>query len=239
MWQEQYQQTKKIIDIHVLCKYFHYCNFFENVPTDLLPETISDWKSFVELFQLYSDNHQKKYHSIVENNSSRNPTAYDSSLVHKEASDNQSSFEKMSESSDLHSQVKNSDISVPNKESPRGDLENKTFHERKSESPAFCGLETESLTHKETTEFSDGPVCGGGCISLGEVASLMLQHLDESVCVGIWTEMEVPEGCIDQSVYQSSITTALNHRHQRLDRVTSDTCIIIYEYFYFLIVKER
>lgn len=43
----------------------------------------------------------------------------------------------------------------------------------------------------------------------------MLHHLDESVCVGIWTEMEVAEGCIDQSVYQSSITTALNHRHQR------------------------
>lgn len=217
---------------------FIIVNFFENVPRDLLPETISDWKSFVELFQLYYDNHQKKYHSIVKNNRYINPTAHDSSLVHKEASDNQSSFEKMYELPDLHSRVKNSDINVSNKESSCGELENKTFHGRKSKSPASCGLETVSLTHKETTEFSDGPVCGGGCISLGEVASLMLQHLDESVCVGIWTEMEVPEGCIDQSVYQSSITTALNHRHQRSDRVTSDTCIIIYQYRYFYSLKR-
>lgn len=210
-------------------------NFFENVPTDLLPETISDWKSFIELFQLYSDNHRKKYHSNVENNSYRNLTANDtcSSLVHKEASVNQSSFKKMSESSDLQSSVSNSDVKVPNKESSCGELENKTFHERKSESPASCGLETEILTHKETTELSNGPVCGGGCLSWGEVALLMLQHLDESVCVGIWTEMDVPEGCIDQSVYQSSITTALNHRHQRSDRVISD----IYSYLsIFLII---
>lgn len=187
---------------------------------------------------MYSDNHRKKYHSVVENNNYRNPTAHDSSLVHKEASDNQSSFEKMSESSDLQSLVNNSDVhivNVPNKESSSGELENKTFHGRKSKSPESCGLETESLTHKETTELSDGPVCGGECISWGEVASLMLQHLDESVCVGIWTEMEVPEGCIDQSVYQSSITTALNHRHQRSNRVTFDTYIIIYQHFLFSI----
>lgn len=137
----------------------------------------------------------------------------------------------MSESSDLQSPVNNSDINVPNKESSCGEPEDRTFHERKSESPASCGLENENLIHKERTELSGGSMCGGGCISWGEVASLMLHHLDESVCVGIWTEMDVPEGCIDQSVYQSSITTALNHRHQRSDRVISDTHVIIYQYF--------
>lgn len=52
----------------------------------------------------------------------------------------------MSESSDLQpSPVKNSDINVPNKESYSGELENKTFPERKSDSPASCGLKTENL----------------------------------------------------------------------------------------------
>lgn len=103
----------------------------------------------------------------------------------------------MFESFDLYFLVKNSDISVLNKESFCGEFENKIFYERKFEFLVFCGLEIVSLIYKEIIEFLDGLVCGGGCIFLSEVAFLMFYYLDESVCVGIWTEMEVLEGCID------------------------------------------
>lgn len=119
----------------------------------------------------------------------------------------------MFESFDLYFQVKNSDISVLNKESFCGEFENKIFYERKFEFLVFCGLEIESLIYKEIIEFLDGLVCGGGCIFLGEVVFLMFQYLDESVCVGIWIEMEVVEGCIDQFVYQFSIIIVLNYRY--------------------------
>ena len=84
-----------------------------------------------------------------------------------------------------------------------------------TECSASFDHEIKDSRQTENCEIISRLPCDGRCISWNKMASLMLQHLDESVCVDIWTKMNVPDGCFEQSLYQNCITKVLKHRQQR------------------------
>jgi hypothetical protein len=76
-------------------------------------------------------------------------------------------------------------------------------------------VDSEIANQNDSCGVGDVPLTGDQGISWGDVISLMLQYMDVSVCVSMLCELYIPEGSIDGSLYQSSITTALKHRQQK------------------------
>ncbi|XP_061176363.1 uncharacterized protein LOC133185262 [Saccostrea echinata] len=162
---------------------------------ELLPETVEEWKSFTELFQIYYDMHNKLHHPAGDRKQDKDLVSSERSLPEQTECD-----------SNLQMHTENSK-SLVNKTSV-----SESTHEQTS---------NVSVDSKETSQrsksFGEEMVinCSDRCISWSDVAFLMLQYIDVSVCVGILSGIDIPEGRVNQSLYQSSITTALKHRQQR------------------------
>ena len=168
-----------------------FCKFFNNdielsFFTDILPDTVEQWESLISLFKSYYDNHKRIYHS-------------DKELL---VDENSISAEETAVYPSCH------EAKIP------GSLDNQISTTGIEHSASFDHEIKESRQTENCESISKSP-CDGRCISWNEMASLMLQHLDESVCVDIWTKMNVPNGCFEQSLYQTCITMALKHRQQR------------------------
>ncbi|XP_062609661.1 uncharacterized protein LOC134271482 [Saccostrea cucullata] len=175
---------------------------------ELLPEKVEEWKTFTELFQSYYDVHHKLHHpedgkqqvlgeDEIQKDTSLLPSGKDSSK--------QTQLEP-----NLQKHAENSE-SVVNQSSV-----NEGTHNQISE-VSEDSFETNQQNVESLVKEIDLPnvSCSGQCILWSDIASLMLRYIDVSLCVGILSEVDIPEGCVTQSLYQSSITTALKHRQQR------------------------
>ena len=171
--------------VSLLCKFFIMMLKYRFF-TDILPDTVEQWESLISLFKSYYDNHRRIYHSDVE-------------LM---VDGNSISLEEMTVNP------------LCQKEDIPGSLDDQNSTTDIECSASFDHEIKDSRQTENCVIISRSP-CNGRCISWNEMASLMLQHLDESVCVDIWTKMNVPNGCFEQSLYQTCITMALKHRQQR------------------------
>ncbi|XP_048781169.2 uncharacterized protein LOC125683761 isoform X3 [Ostrea edulis] len=185
---------------------------------ELLPETVEQWRSFMELFQSYYNMHHKLHHSFVHQN---RPTTLAASPNNQLATSVTNPSNQLATSA-ANPSLESNEAQGGNHSVPEQVLNEILDSQGMCDQTCVTSISVDSKVlvqngqkSSDINEVSCNVSCDGQCISWSDIASLMLQYMDVSVCVMMLCEMDIPEGGMDGSLYQSSITMALKHRQQK------------------------
>lgn len=173
----------------------------------------------MELFQSYYNMHHKLHHSFVHQN---RPTTLAASPNNQLATSVTNPSNQLATSA-ANPSLESNEAQGGNHSVPEQVLNGILDSQGMCDQTCVTSISVDSKVlvqngqkSSDINEVSCNVSCDGQCISWSDIASLMLQYMDVSVCVMMLCEMDIPEGGMDGSLYQSSITMALKHRQQKL-----------------------